>query len=213
MKKFLIFALIVSVTFVSCKNEKPKEVETPVSENKGEAIADGTYTVTNENSILNWKGFKPTGTHNGTVAIKDGNLVVSDGKLTGGNFTFDMNSIVVLDIPADDEYNAKLVGHLKNSDFFDVENNPTVMFKITEVLHEGTTLVKGDLTIKGITKSIEFPVSLNKTTDGVELVGNAFKIDRTEYNIQYKSQKFFDDLKDKFINDEFEISFKVNASK
>jgi polyisoprenoid-binding protein YceI len=72
--------------------------------------------------------------------------------------------------------------------------------------------VKGDLTIKGITKSIEFPVILSQTETGVELVGETFKIDRTEFNIQYKSQKFFDDLKDKFINDEFEISFKVIAA-
>ncbi|MBI9040126.1 MAG: YceI family protein [Lutibacter sp.] len=145
--------------------------------------------------------------------MKEGNLIVANGKLTAGNFTFDMNSIVVLDIPADDEYNAKLVGHLKNGDFFDVENNPTATFQIKEVVNGDTTLVKGDLTIKGITKTIEFLVTLVQTETGIELIGDAFKIDRTEYNIQYKSQKFFDDLKDKFIDDAFEISFKVSATK
>lgn len=208
----MILALIISVTIISCKNEKAKEVAAPVADEKVEVIADGTYIANVETSILNWKGFKPTGTHDGSVAIKEGDLIVFEGKLVGGGFIFDMNSIVVSDIPVEDEGNAKLVGHLKNEDFFDVVKNPTAMFQISEVLHEETTLVKGDLTIKGITKSIQFPVTLNKTATGFELVGDAFKIDRTEFDIQYKSQKFFDDLKDKFINDEFEISFKVNVS-
>jgi polyisoprenoid-binding protein YceI len=212
MKRILIAALLVSASFIACKNDKPKATEAIETTSEVVTVTDGTYTANTENSILNWKGFKPAGTHNGTVTIKEGNLVVANGKLTGGNFTFDMNSIVVLDIPADDEYNAKLVDHLKNGDFFDVENNPTATFKIVEVIHGETTLVKGDLTVKGITKSIEFPVILSQTETGVELVGETFKIDRTEFNIQYKSQKFFDDLKDKFINDEFEISFKVIAA-
>lgn len=212
MKRILIAALLVSASFIACKNDKPKETEAIETTTEVVTVTDGTYTANTENSILNWKGFKPAGTHNGTVTIKEGNLVVANGKLTGGNFTFDMNSIVVLDIPADDEYNAKLVDHLKNGDFFDVENNPTATFKIVEVIQGETTLVKGDLTVKGITKSIEFPVILSQTETGVELVGETFKIDRTEFNIQYKSQKFFDDLKDKFINDEFEISFKVIAA-
>ena len=199
--------------FVSCKNEKPKENAEPAIATDVAAITDGTYTAAVDTSVLNWKGYKPTGSHNGTVAIKTGNLIVADGKLTGGDFTFDMNSIVVEDIPADDEFNAKLVNHLKDGDFFDVANNPTASFKIVEVVSGETMLVKGDLTIKGITKAIEFPVTLTQTETGVELVGDVFKIDRTEFNIQYKSQKFFDDLKDKFINDEFEISFKVNATK
>ncbi len=209
----MILALMVSASFIACKNDKPKETEAVVATPEVETIADGTYTATVESSILNWKGFKPTGTHDGTVAIKEGNLVVADGKLTAGDFTFDMNSMVVLDIPADDENNAKLLGHLKNSDFFNVENNPTATFKIVEVVNGETTVVKGDLTVKGITKSIEFPVTITQTATGVELVGETFKIDRTEFDIQYKSQKFFDDLKDKFINDEFEISFKVAATK
>ena len=210
MKKMMILTLIVSVAFISCKNEKPKDTVDSAVITEVEAIADGTYTAAIDSSVLNWKGFKPTGSHYGTVTIKEGNLVVADGKLTGGDFTFDMNSVVVLDLPVEDEGNAKLTNHLKDGDFFDVANNPTASFKIVEVVNGS---VKGDLTVKGITKSIEFPVTLTQTETGVELVGDVFKIDRTEFNIQFKSQKFFDDLKDKFINDEFEISFKVNATK
>jgi len=212
MKKIIISTLLICVAFVSCKNEKAKEKTEDVVVTEVSTITDGSYITNVENSTLNWRGFKPTGTHNGTVNIKEGNLTVADGKLVGGNFVFDMSTITVLDIPAEDEYNGKLVGHLSNPDFFDVEKNPTTTFEIVEVVYGDNTSVKGNLTIKGITKSIEFPVVLANTDTGLELEGVAFKIDRTDFDIKYKSQKFFDDLKDKFINDEFEISFKVNAT-
>lgn len=210
MKKIL-FALILSASFIACKSdkktEKTEDVSTKVSEIK---IEDGSYQAKVDASTLNWKGNKPTGSHNGTVAIKEGNLNVLDGKLTGGKFIFDMESITVLDLPADDEYNGKLVAHLKNEDFFDVVNHPTAVFEITSV---SNNIVKGNLTVKDITKPIEFTSKLSVLADGIELSSDTFKIDRTDFNIQYKSKKFFDNLKDKFIDDEFEISFKVLASK
>lgn len=42
--------------------------------------------------------------------------------------------------------------HLKSADFFDVENNPTITFRSTEL--KGDTL-HGELTINGITKPVE----------------------------------------------------------
>jgi polyisoprenoid-binding protein YceI len=43
--------------------------------------------------------------------------------------------------------------HLRSADFFDVENNPTMSFTSTEVTED---TLKGDLTIKGITRPVEF---------------------------------------------------------
>jgi len=215
MKKLILTALVIGASFTACKNEKAKDnadaATAPVVETQ--VVADGVYAADQASSTLNWKGFKPTGTHNGTVAIKEGSLTITEGKLAGGNFVFDMNSMAVLDIPADDENNGKLLGHLKSGDFFDVENNATSSFAITSVTIGESTMVKGDLTIKGITKSIEFPVQLVASENGVELNGATFQIDRTDFDIKYKSNKFFDNLKDKFINDEFEISFAVKAAK
>lgn len=210
MKKQILSLVVISLLFISCKEKVKKENNTTEAKTEIQGIADANYTANTETSVLNWKGFKPTGTHNGTVAIKNGTLEVKEGKLVGGNFVFDLNAITVLDIPADDENNAKLKGHLESGDFFDVANNPTATFKITSI---NGSLVKGDLTVKGISKSIEFPATVSTSADGIQLSGAPFEIDRTEFDIQYKSQKFFDNLKDKFINDEFEISFEVNASK
>ncbi|HKJ07180.1 MAG TPA: YceI family protein [Flavobacteriaceae bacterium] len=211
MKKTVVLALLLSVAFVACKTDK-KEVKEEVAETEVEAndIEDGVYTANVNNSTLEWKGFKPTGTHNGTVAIEYGTLTVENGMVTGGTFTFDMDSLLVLDIPADEEDNAKLTNHLKSGDFFDVENNPTATFDVTS--YDGNEM-KGNLVVKGISKPIAFNATLDKVDGGIELNGETFEIDRTEYDIKFKSKKFFDNLKDKFINDEFEIKFKVKASK
>jgi polyisoprenoid-binding protein YceI len=48
--------------------------------------------------------------------------------------------------------------HLRSADFFDVENNPTMSFTSTEVSADS---LKGDLTIKGITKPVEFDLEFN----------------------------------------------------
>ena len=212
MKKLIASIFVLSVLFISCK-EKAKEEKVIEAKPETEKVASAVYNVNLETSVLNWKGFKPTGTHNGIVSLKEGSFEVKEGNLITGKFVFDMNSIKVLDIPAQDEYNGKLVGHLNSGDFFDVENNPTATFEISDVVNGENATIKGDLTVKGITKSIEFPVTLTSTDAGLKLSGATFKIDRTDFNIQYKSKKFFDNLKDKFIDDEFEISFEVNASK
>ena len=48
-------------------------------------------------SSLGWLGNKLTGKHFGKLTFKDGNVVVKDGKWTGGNFIVDMSSMTVDD--------------------------------------------------------------------------------------------------------------------
>ena len=218
MKKSFVFVLFLSLGFVACKNEKKAESQdtvVAVEEVKKEVInvEEGTYVANAETSVLNWKGSKPTGTHNGTVNLTDGSFTVAGGELTGGSFTVDMGTITVLDIPAEEKGNKNLTGHLKSGDFFDVENNPTSTFVITSVDQTEGVVITGDLTVKGITQSIAFPAEVASTEAGVVLKGAPFMIDRTKFGIEYKSKSIFDDLKDKFIDDEFEISFEVNAAK
>ena len=56
------------------------------------------YVIDSDSSTVFWKGSKPTGDiHVGTVQIKKGILKISDGTITGGQFTIDMNSILVTD--------------------------------------------------------------------------------------------------------------------
>lgn len=212
MKKIIV-ALLIAATAVSCKVDSKNKVETSdAKEVKEVAAADIAVDATA--SEVNWKGFKPTGEHFGTVTITEGILKTADGNLVGGTFTFDMNSIVVKDMPADNEYNAKLVGHLKSGDFFEVEKFPTASFEITEVAKaEAKVNISGNLTVKGITKNITIPAAVSTVDGAMVVTSDAFKVDRTEFGIQYKSTKLADVIKEKSIDDLFEMSFVVKATK
>lgn len=151
-------------------------------------------------SSVTWKAYKVTGSHMGTVALKDGNLEFDGDKLVGGSFTVDMTSIIATDLEG--ESRTKLEGHLKSDDFFGVENHPEAQLVFTDVKATGKNSyqVTGDLTIKGITKPVTFDMSIygNKATANV-------KVDRAEYNVRYGSGSFFDNLGDKTIYDEFDL--------
>jgi polyisoprenoid-binding protein YceI len=171
------------------------------------------YKVDTEKSTVSWLAKKVTGQHNGTVKIKAGELAFSKGVLKKGSFVIDMNTIVNEDLK-DADYNAKLIGHLKSEDFFSVEKFPEATFIISSVTARGkvTYIIKGNLTIKGITQPIEFPATVQIIKGIVTGVAN-IKIDRTKFNIRYGSKKFFESIGDKAINDEFELTIKLVANK
>jgi polyisoprenoid-binding protein YceI len=90
------------------------------------------------------------------------------GKFSGlsGVLTLDetdyTRSTVEVSIPADSvsTVDDDLDAHLKNSDFFDVEKFPTLTFKSTNIRSTGGRdyEVTGDLTIRGVTKSVTLSV-------------------------------------------------------
>jgi polyisoprenoid-binding protein YceI len=147
-----------------------------------------------------WKGYKVTGSHEGTINIQSGVLIMENDKLTGGEFVIDMSSILVTDLEG--EYKGKLEGHLKSDDFFGVESHPTATLVFTEVTASGKNAynVTGDLTIKGKTNPVSFAISIY----GQKATAN-LKIDRSKYDVRYGSTSFFDGLKDKAIYDEFDL--------
>ena len=60
-----------------------------------------------------------------------------------------------------DTRNADRDAHLRSNDFFDMESYPTIRFSSTEVASGGSAYrVTGDLTIKGVTKSITLDLEL-----------------------------------------------------
>jgi polyisoprenoid-binding protein YceI len=156
-------------------------------------------------STITWTGTKVTGSsHTGPVSVKEGKVVVNDkGELTGGSVVADMTTIGTTDLQG--EWAEKLVGHLKNDDFFAVDKNPTATFVITSVAKKGNDFeVKGDLTVKG--KKAAQTVVLKKE-------GNAYsgklEFDRTAYDIRYGSGKFFQNLGDNMINDKVALDLKI----
>jgi len=152
-------------------------------------------------SIINWEGKKITGQHEGTINFKDGYLIFKDKKVTGGSFTADMKSLSNTDQTGSSKL--KLEGHLKSEDFFGVDNfsTSTLVFKSIANKGNNTYLINADLTIKGITNSIQFDLVAggNKATA-------TLKVNRTKYDIKYGSGSYFDDLGDKTIYDDFVLN-------
>lgn len=198
MKKLMISAIAVGVALLAASFTAPK--------------ADVTYKVDAAASTVAWLGKKVTGQHNGFVKIAKGTLV-SDGKtIKTGSVEVDMNSITDTDMQG--EYMEKLVGHLKSDDFFGVAKFPTAKLDITSVtLKSGNDYeVKGKLTIKGKTEDVTFPATIKSDAAGVT-ADAVIKIDRTKYDVRYGSGKFFENLGDKAIMDEFELTVKLVAKK
>ncbi len=170
------------------------------SSNATTPSADEIIPVKAEESQVTWKAYKVTGSHMGTINLKEGALIFDEGALTGGSFVVDMTSLVSTDLEG--EYKQKLEGHLKSEDFFGVDEHPTSTLEFTKVEATGKNSyeVTGDLTIKGITKPVTFDVSVygNKATA-------TMKVDRALYNVRYGSGSFFENLGDKTIYDEFDL--------
>jgi polyisoprenoid-binding protein YceI len=153
-----------------------------------------------EASKITWTGEKLTGSHEGTINLKDGFFEMEGGKLVGGEFTADMSTIAVTDLEGDSK--KKLEGHLNSDDFFGTSDYPTAKFVINTAAKksDGVYGISGSLTIKGKTNPIAFDLTMKDDNAMTTLV-----IDRTKYDIRYGSGSFFDDLGDKTIYDEFTL--------
>ena len=81
--------------------------------------------------------------------------------------------------------------------------------------HTGTIAVKegeieGNLTIKGITQPAGFDVAVNVNGDQLTATGKLV-IDRTKYEMKFRSGNFFKDLGDNLIYNDFELNVSVTA--
>lgn len=211
MKKNIFNLLIIVATgiaIVGCKN-KTEEVTTTNAETAMLTTHDAVkYNVNLEESSIEWQGFKPTGSHKGTINIESGTFTTNDGKIQSGSFVIDMSSI------KESEDNGRLEGHLKSADFFDVAKFPSASFEITGLEEkDGNTMLSGNLTIKDITQNVTFLVTVTNEGDVLTVSSEVFTIDRSKWNVRYGSKSFFDNLKDKFINDDIELKISIKAMK
>ena len=177
--------------------------------------AADTLQVDMENSQIKWIGRKVTGEHSGTLNLSGGWVVLDKNSINSGKFIFDMASISNTDIESP-EWKQKLEDHLKSEDFFHTDSFPHAILEIKgrqSLIIENSkksAQILADLTIRGITHEIKFPLDLTQSQNNFNAEGSV-DIDRTLYNIQYKSGKFFDELGDKLIYDNFTVQFMVQT--
>lgn len=169
------------------------------------------FAIESAQSNIDWVGRKVTGAHNGTISIKEGTLILNDGQLAGGEFTIDTTSIVILDV-TDPATNAQFAGHLASPDFFASEQYPEAKFIIAsaEATDENSYRINGNLTIKGITRPVTFTAAVNSNNGTVSASGKVV-VDRTLYDIKFRSGNFFKDLGDTLIYNNFDLNVSITA--
>ncbi|MDQ5928131.1 MAG: hypothetical protein QG633_569 [Patescibacteria group bacterium] len=177
-------------------------------------LVDGGYTLSVEESLISWTGSKPLVpgyVDTGTLNLKSGSMVkVTNGNIAEGEFFIDMDSLKVMTSSNTKVGLDKLEGHLRSEDFFSIEAYPNAGFVIKNVTN-GT--VTGDLTIKGITKTITFPAKIESETDTRIVADASVILNRANWDIRYGSGSFFEDLGDSIIDDKIAITLHLVATK
>lgn len=219
-KRLIFYSLALPIFLLSCKSEKNEEKQVQHETEQAKSEISGRFMIDSNQSIISWVGSKPAGKHNGQIKIKTGEMHFKNGGLESGKFTADMKSIHVLDLKGDEKKD--LENHLKGTvvgkenHFFNVDKYPESQFIIKSVNEEENSYkIYGVLTIKGISNPVEFDaqITFGDGKKATKLVSENFTIDRTNWGIEYMSKSIFDDLKDKFINDDIGLQVKIKAQK
>lgn len=163
--------------------------------------ATTTYQALPAASRLTWTGYAEAGSWapSGTLQLRRGTFTADGATIRQGRFEFDMGTITHSD--------AQLQEHLRGADFFDAARFPVAVFVLREVV-KGQAV--GELTLKGITKPVRFPVVSMPHPDGLRLQGAA-RLDRTQFGVNYNSSSFFQNLGSYAIRNDFTLAFDVVA--
>jgi rhodanese-related sulfurtransferase/polyisoprenoid-binding protein YceI len=166
-------------------------------------------------SRVEWQGRNLLNKHFGQIAVKGGKLRFDEGQIVAGEFHWDMRTMTCEDLKGDPLHDV-LIAHLMSDDFFDVELFPESRFAIlkTERIAGATPgapnlEVQGVLTLKDVTRPIEFVATAGFTAEGKAAAQASFAIDRTQWSVLYGSGKYFRNLSGHLVNDLIEIQLRV----
>lgn len=215
MKKMLSM-MFIAITLTACSTNPENPVPTndeSISEPTASILeipsaetADQVYTLDTSASVLTWEASRLAATpHVGTVAIQSGALFETNGSFTGGEFVIDMTQIT------EEKNNERFLNHIKNEDFFGVDQYPTSKLVLTSVVKKSDQSydLTGNLTIRDQTHPISFSAQI-EPKENQWLATSEFQIDRTKWGIVYDSGSFFMELGDRAIKDE--ITYRLDLT-
>lgn len=207
-KSALLFVLPLLIA-TGCDNDPGKgkakaAASAPVAAPAAAPAGAVKHSFSAADSKLEFIGAKVTGSHDGSFKEFTGSVDLVEGDLTKSSVNVEIKMASLAIEPE------KLAGHLKTSDFFDVEKFPTAKFVSTSVKAGGdkgaSHTVTGNLTMRGTEKSISFPATIKVEGDTVS-VNAEFAINRKDFGIVYPGKP--DDL----IKDEVAIKLTIAAKK
>lgn len=209
----LILSVFIVLGFSACKSKKRDKVRAAQVVKVVQGAS--TFNIDLNTAKLIWRGYKlvksNASSHWGHIDLVSGSLQLKDGRLVGGTFTIDMNSMRAEDLKDKPDRGEKLEQHLKSADFFDTAQHPTARFVFTGVqqLPGNRYSISGNLTMKGITKNISFEAALEKLGDQkVVFTTDPFEIDRKQWNVSFDHP-----AQDVVVKDHFEMLFSAEATK
>jgi polyisoprenoid-binding protein YceI len=213
--------LIISFLLIT-KNKKIEIKDNPLQQEESMTIKEPlqgseVYSFNVASSKINWEGKKTLikeWVDTGNISIQSGSVTLVDDKIIEGRIIIDMNSITAQKTGAG-EGETNLSKHLKSADFFNVEIFPTSQFILTSIIpseKENEYLAKGDITIKNITKNIEFPMNIYMTNGSISMNAKII-LDRTLFDVRFGSTNFFKDIGDKAIDNNFTLKLELIANK
>ncbi|MEB2785042.1 YceI family protein [Algoriphagus persicinus] len=240
MKTITQTGFILAAALMTFACSKPAETVEATEAQEVSQAEGTTLTLHPEDSNIAWMGYKPTGQHRGIIPATTGTVTVNGTEVTGGSFTFDITALEIHDMEVGTEMHGKLQTHLQSDDFFDAANHPTATFEITAVepftaedvitdeeqfASENTPTanselapeapnywVSGNLTMRGTTKNIKFPATINIADEAVTAKAG-FNIDRTDWGLSYGDEATVaDKAKDKFVYNSVGLVLDVKAN-
>ncbi len=218
--KYSIFTILIIAAILSSCSNNGKHADTKDAA-KVEVVKNaqtGTFKNIAASSHLNWRASHLGGLQQrfGKVKLKNAEFLVNNGKVTNATVEVDLNTLTVESFPAGSEQIAKLTGHLKSPDFFNIQKYPTAKFELTSI-KPGTggynSTVTGNLTILDKTKSITFKANINVTGDKVSIKSEDFSVNRTDWGLTYHTEGTAGVPKNYLIANDIGFTIDVTAGK
>lgn len=172
MKKAIAIMGLTGAILASCSSEETTEVVVETAE----------YSLNTATSTLKWHGEEnEQHFHDGTISFTKGSLTTEDGTPVNGEFTIDAASVKANTEGYPEAKMEYLSGHLKDTAFLFVAENPTIDVK-TGAYKDGK--LHTTITLLGVPVTQDVPVAITTTENGLNMKGD-FSIDFAETGMKY----------------------------
>lgn len=213
MKKFIIPALLMATMMTSCGSDA---IEATDAQEVKETEITATYSTLGDHNHVDWQAWHlgKIMERSGSVELKDAEVFVNDGLLSGGKFVLNVAKLTVTNFGEDSARNETLRGHLTSGDFFLTDSFPTATFEITSVdtmSGDFNSKISGNLTIKGISKNITFKGNVEINENAVALTSETFEVNREDWGLTFHNEE--SQAADYMIADEIAFTIHANMTK